>query len=259
MERTTHIEAKGKNPNAIEIIQKKNLDIIDKDKEKGTIRKDIVKEILEKIERQNEVKIEAIPKKIDIKERQRSTLVELVNKGRTNNSPRNNDGLKEKIDERLKSIERSMIYTQNDSLVELTKKIEILNSPLDINRKRDILVLNNIELSNNEKTNKHTRNIICHKCKQYGHTKKQCDRHNKIVKQISKLEFEKDVINELMEMFDVKQKEIDQVTKKEELKSTNPLKVNKRKRKQKDIIMKLIDNLPNHLKDGKLLYTPGVP
>ena len=32
-----------------------------------------------------------------------------------------------------------------------------------------------------------------------------------------------------MEMFDVKQKEIDQVKKKEELKSTNPLKVNKRK------------------------------
>ena len=52
-----------------------------------------------------------------------------------------------------------------------------------------------------------------------------------------------------MEMFDVKQKEIDKITKKEELKSTNPLKVNKRKRKQKDIIMKLIDNLPNHLKD----------
>ena len=50
-------------------------------------------------------------------------------------------------------------------------------------------------------------------------------------------------------MFDVKQKEIDQVKKKEELKSTNPLKVNKRKRKQKDIIMKLIENLPNHLKD----------
>ena len=75
------------------------------------------------------------------------------------------------------------------------------------------------------------RNTICHKCKQYGHIKKQCDRHNKIVKQISKLEFEKDVINELMEMFDVKEKEIDQVTKKEELKSTNPLKVNKRKRK----------------------------
>ena len=45
------------------------------------------------------------------------------------------------------------------------------------------------------------------------YTKKQCDRHNKIVKQISKLEFEKDVINESMEMFDVKQKEIDQVTK----------------------------------------------
>ena len=54
-----------------------------------------------------------------------------------------------------------------------------------------------------------------------------------------------------MEMFDVKQKEIDQVKKKEELKSTNPLKVNKRKRKQRDIIMKLIENLPNHLKDKK--------
>ena len=73
-----------------------------------------------------------------------------------------------------------------------------------------------------------------------------------IVKQISKLEFEKDVINELMEMFDIKQKEIDQVTKKEELKSTNPLKINKRKRKQKDIIKKLTDNQPNHLKD---IYT----
>ena len=40
----------------------------------------------------------------------------LVNKERTKNSPRNNDSLKEKIDERLKSIERSMIYTQNDCL-----------------------------------------------------------------------------------------------------------------------------------------------
>ena len=55
-------------------------------------------------------------------------------------------------------------------------------------------------------------------------------------------------------MFDVKQKEIDQGKNKEELKSTNPLKVNKRKRKQKDIIMKLIDNLPNHLKDKKRLF-----
>ena len=53
-------------------------------------------------------------------------------------------------------------------------------------------------------------------------------------------------------MFDVKQKEIDQVAKKEELKSTNPLKINKRKRKKKVIIMKLIDNQPTHLKD---IYT----
>ena len=54
---------------------------------------------------------------------------------------------------------------------------------------------------------------------------------------------------ELMGMFNVNQKEINQVKEKTKLKSTNPLKVNKRKRKQKDIIMKLIDNLPNHLKD----------
>ena len=101
MERTTRIEAKGKNPSAIEIIQKKNLDIIDKDKEKWMIRKGIVKEMLEKTERQNDVKIEAIHKKLDIKEeiekeRQISTLVELVNKGWTNNSPKRNDSLKEK-------------------------------------------------------------------------------------------------------------------------------------------------------------------
>ena len=35
-----------------EIIQTKNLDIIAKVKEKGMIRKDIIKEMLEKIERQ---------------------------------------------------------------------------------------------------------------------------------------------------------------------------------------------------------------
>ena len=72
----------------------------------------------------------------------------------------------------------------------------------------------------------------------------------KNVKRISKLDFEKDVINELMEIFKVSQKEIDQV-KEKELKSTNPLKINKRKRKQKDIIIKLIENLPDHHKDKK--------
>ena len=67
MERTTCIKNKGKNPNAIEIIQKKNLDIIDEDKEKRMIRKGIVKEMLEKIKRQNDVKMKAIRKKLDIK------------------------------------------------------------------------------------------------------------------------------------------------------------------------------------------------
>ena len=137
-------------------------------------------------------------------------------------------------------------------MAELTKKIEILNTPLDIDRKRDITVLNTSESSDNEKTDRHIRNTICYKCKEYGHTKKQRDRHNKIVKQISKLKFEKDIIDKLMGIFNVHQKEIDQVKKKIELKSTNPFKVNKRKRKQKDIIMKLIDNLPNHLKDKKI-------
>ena len=47
-----------------------------------------------------------------------------------------------------------------------------------------------------------------------------------------------------MEIFNVSQKEIDQVKK--ELKSTNPLKI-----KQKDIIIKLIENLPNHHNDKK--------
>ena len=78
--------------------------------------------------------------------------------------------------------------------------MKILNSPLNINRKRDITDLNITESSDNEKNDKHTGNIICHKCKEYGHTKKQHGRHNKIVKQISKLEFEKDAINELMGM-----------------------------------------------------------
>ena len=48
-----------------------------------------------------------------------------------------------------------MIYTKNNSLAELTKKIKILNSPLDIDRKRDIIVLNTIESLDNEKNNTH--------------------------------------------------------------------------------------------------------
>ena len=58
-----------------------------------------------------------------------------------------------------------------------------------------------------------------------------------------------------MEIFNVNQREIDQVNIKKGLKSTKPLKVNNKKKKQKDIIIKLIDNLPNHLKDKKRLFT----
>ena len=64
-----------------------------------------------------------------------------------------------------------MIYTQNESLTKLIKKIEILNSPLE-KKEKDVAVLDITEISNNEKTDRYVRNTICHKCKQYGHTKK---------------------------------------------------------------------------------------
>ena len=111
--KTTFTEKKDNSH--IEIVQDK-LDIIDQDKGKGMIRKDIVKEMLEKTERQNDVKIEAIRKKLDIEkdiEKERDVM----------RKEKENDNLKEKIDERLKSIERSMMYTQNNSLAKLTKKI----------------------------------------------------------------------------------------------------------------------------------------
>ena len=90
----------------------------------------------------------------------------LINKGWKNDSFKKSDSLKEKIDERLKSIERSMIYTQN---------------------------VNNMDILRN--------NVM-------------------------------DIIKLLNKSVNVHQNEIDQVKKKTELKSTNPLKVNKRKRKK---------------------------
>ena len=53
------------------------------------------------------------------------------------------------------------------------KKIEVLNTPLEIDRQRNnMAVLNTTELSDNEKIDRTVRNIICHKCKKDGHTKK---------------------------------------------------------------------------------------
>ena len=128
-------------------------------------------------------------------------MVKVVNKEEKDNSSKKSNSLKEEIDERLKSIERSMTYTQDNGLAELIKKIEILNSPLEKKEiKKDVAVLDITKTSDNEKNDWHIRNTICHKCKEYGHTTKQCDRHNKIVKQISKLEFEKGIINELIEI-----------------------------------------------------------
>ena len=134
-----------KESSLIDIIQKKELDIMDEDKEKGMIRKDIVKEMLEKIERQNAntlklANIETLRKKLLIerdiekerhmsrkqieKERHNSdSLEKIVNKEEKDNSFKKSNSLKEEIDERLKSIERSMTYRQDNSLAELIKKI----------------------------------------------------------------------------------------------------------------------------------------
>ena len=59
-----------------------------------------------------------IPKKLDIGN---DSMVNLVNREDKNNFKKRNN-FKEKIDERLKSIERSMIYTQDNGLVELVKR-----------------------------------------------------------------------------------------------------------------------------------------
>ena len=113
------------------------------------------------------------------------SLVKVVNKEDKDNSSKKSNSLKEEIDERLKSIERFMTYTQDNGLAKLIKKIEILNSPLEKKEiERDVVVFDITKTSDNEKNDRHIRNTICHKCKEYGHTKKQCDRHNKIVKQI---------------------------------------------------------------------------
>ena len=87
------------------------------------------------------------------KERQKDNLIDLVNKKWRYNSPKENDRLKKEIDKKLKSIERSMTDTQNNSL---TKKIETLNSPLkrrNINSdiERDITVLHITKSSDNER------------------------------------------------------------------------------------------------------------
>ena len=135
MERTTRIEYKEKS--AMEIKQKK-LDIIDREKEKGIIRKGIVKKMLEKIERQNDntlrlANIKTMHKKLYIesniekerhmtrkeKENERhnsDSLVKVVNKEEKDNSSKKSNSLKEEIDERIKSIERSMTYAQDNGL-----------------------------------------------------------------------------------------------------------------------------------------------
>ena len=130
----------NKDNSHIEIVQDK-LDMIDGDKEKGMVRKGIVKEI----ERQNDntlklANIETLCKKLHIKrdiekerhmsrkeiEKERynnDSLEKVANKEEKDNSSKKTNSLKEENDERLKSIERSMTYTQDNGLAELAKKI----------------------------------------------------------------------------------------------------------------------------------------
>ena len=134
-------ENNNRKDDIIETIQKKKIDIIDGDKER-------------KIERQQGYIILTnssitLRKELDIGKdivKERNMIMKekeddsLVNNERTNNSLRNNDSskksnsFKEEIDERLKSIEKTMDNTRDNSLVELAKKIEILNSPIEIKK-----------------------------------------------------------------------------------------------------------------------------
>ena len=146
---------------SMHIVQEKD-DMIDIEREEGIIKKGITRKEIERIEKQdNSSSMKVIRKKLDMidikkekgiimkeieKERQKDNLIDLVNKKWRHNSPKENDRLKKEIDKKLKSIERFMTDTQDNNLTKLTKKIEILNSPLErrnINSdiERDIIIL----------------------------------------------------------------------------------------------------------------------
>ena len=113
-----------KERNSIQIIQKKKLDIIDEDKEKGIERQQsnsILTNSKETLRKEKDIEKDMGKERNMIRKEKEDDS--LVNKEMTNNSPRNNYNFKEKIDESLKSSERSMIYTQDNGLAELAKKI----------------------------------------------------------------------------------------------------------------------------------------
>ena len=92
--------------------------------------------------------------KLDLfdKEIEKDSVVKVVNRKEEKNDVKKSNSFKEEIDERLKSIERIMDYTQDNSLIELAKKIQILNSPIEEKEiERDITVLKITELSDNKK------------------------------------------------------------------------------------------------------------
>ena len=122
VQKMIEVEKEG---NSIETKQKKELDIIDEEKEKGMIWKGIVKEMLERTERQQgnstltNSKDRTLRKELDVgkerdimkKEKERynnDSLEKVVNKEEKDNSSKKSNSLKKEIDERLKSIERSI-------------------------------------------------------------------------------------------------------------------------------------------------------
>ena len=122
VQKMIEVEKEG---NSIETKQQKELDIIDEEKEKGMIRKGIGKEMLERTERQQgnstltNSKDRTLRKELDVgkerdimkKEKERynnDSLEKVVNKEEKDNSSKKSNSLKKEIDERLKSIERSI-------------------------------------------------------------------------------------------------------------------------------------------------------
>ena len=69
--------------------------------------------------------------KNNLKEKVNSNSVVKAKMEVVNKRDKKCNSFKEKIDVRLKVIERSIAETQNDSLTKLTKKMKILNTPLE--------------------------------------------------------------------------------------------------------------------------------
>ena len=85
---------------------------------------DSLAELIKKIEQEREIVNKGRKTNNNEKGNSDSVVkVEVVNRKEEMNNSKKCNSLKEEIDERLKSIKRSMIYTQDNGLAELAKKI----------------------------------------------------------------------------------------------------------------------------------------